>query len=94
MECDMIVRTGSGVMDWWQKITRNAVMNKFESWAAQWLVVVRGWVQSWDVAGSLKSAQNTYFASFCPASYQSFHPPPCLLQGFQMTIGKSNNYSK
>ena len=51
MECDMIVRTGNGVVDWWQKLTNNAVLNKFESWAAQWLVVVRGWVQSWEWQG-------------------------------------------
>ncbi len=44
MDCDIIVRTGTGIVQWWAKLTKYAVQNRYESWAAQWLVVLKGWV--------------------------------------------------
>ena len=42
LDCDTVARTGQGMVKWWELLTTNAVQNKYESWALQWLSVVRG----------------------------------------------------
>ena len=44
MECEVVVRTGPGLVQWWALLTKTALNNRFDSWAAQFLIVLKGWV--------------------------------------------------